>query len=238
VNALDGVSFSLKYGERLGIVGESGSGKSTLIHALAKLIPATSGSIFVNEDDVTHMAWRDFRPYRKLVQIIFQDFCNTLNPRMTLEEIMLEPLNIRFKNVPKTWKTSKIKSLFDVVMLSSSLLSRYPDQLSGGQRQRVSIARTLAMEPKLLICDEIVSALDVSVQAQILNLLKSLNRDQGIAILFISHDIAVTEYLCENMMVMKDGRILEYGSSEAICGDPQHPYTKKLISCVPSIHIG
>ncbi|MDR0351701.1 MAG: ATP-binding cassette domain-containing protein [Puniceicoccales bacterium] len=238
VNALKNVSFNIRYGESLGIVGESGSGKSTLINAIAKLVPVESGMIFINEENVTHMSWQSFKPYRKLIQIVFQDFCNTLNPHMTVGEILLEPLDIRFKHAPKSWKISKAKSLLDIVLLSTSLISRYPDQLSGGQRQRVSIARTLAMEPKLLICDEIVSALDVSVQAQILHLLKALNKEKGIAILFISHDIAVTEYLCDNMMVMKDGRILEYGPSKMICTCPQHPYTEELISSVPSIHVG
>ncbi|MDR2735798.1 MAG: ATP-binding cassette domain-containing protein [Puniceicoccales bacterium] len=237
VNALKNVSFNMSYGECLGIVGESGSGKSTLISALCKLIPLTSGSIFIDDRDVTHLSWREFNHYRKIVQIVFQDFCNALNPRLTVEQILLEPLDIHFGYTSKEWKIDRIKSLLNMVLLPQSLLSRYPHQLSGGQRQRVSIARTLAVEPKLLICDEIVSALDVSSQAQILNLLKLLNENHGIAILFISHDIAVIEYLCENIMVMKDGMVIECGSSEMICTDPQHPYTKELISSVPSIQL-
>ena len=173
-------------------------------------------------------------PYRKKIQMIFQDPFNSLNPRMNILQIISEPLDIHFKNMTRERKRDRVAELLETVGLSPDQMKRYPHEFSGGQRQRIGIARALAVEPEFIICDEPVSALDVSVQAQIVNLLADLREKLGLTMLFVAHDIAVVEYLCDRIMVMTRGKIVETGESESLCANPQHPYTKKLIASVPT----
>ena len=232
-NAVDGVSFDVARGEIVGLVGESGSGKTTTGRAIIRLAPVSSGKIYYGGAELTSMSPREFQPVRKKIQMIFQDPFNSLNPRMSVFKIVSEPLDIHFKAMSPAQKRDKVARLLETVGLGAGVMNRYPHEFSGGQRQRIGIARALAVEPDFLICDEPVSALDVSVQAQIVNLLERLRREMGIAMLFIAHDIAVVEYLSDRMLVMTNGKIVEQGDSETICASPRHPYTKKLIDAVP-----
>ncbi len=232
-NAVDDVSFNIKRGEIAGLVGESGSGKTTTGRAIIRLAPVSSGKIFYDGKEITNLSNSEFLPFRKKIQMIFQDPFNSLNPRMTIQKIISEPLDIHFKNLSKRDKIAKVAQLLERVGLNPDFMSRYPHEFSGGQRQRIGIARALAVEPEFLICDEPVSALDVSVQAQIVNLLEELRQELGIAMLFVAHDIAVVEYLSDRIFVMTNGKIVEQGNAEEICANPQHPYTKKLIAAVP-----
>ncbi|MBO6103440.1 MAG: ABC transporter ATP-binding protein [Opitutales bacterium] len=235
VKAVDGVSFFVKRREILGLVGESGSGKTTTGRAIIRLAPASSGEIFFGGQKISSLKNSEFMPYRKKIQMIFQDPYNSLDPKMTVAEILAEPLDIHFKSLTKAEKTERSAWLLKKVGLNPDFLKRLPHEFSGGQRQRIGIARALAVEPEFIICDEPVSALDVSVQAQIINLLLELRESMNIAMLFIAHDLAVVEHISDRIIVMTRGKIVEEGESEELCRSPKHPYTKKLIEAVPKI---
>ena len=232
VQAVDDVSFDLYEGETLGLVGESGCGKTTAGRTILKLLEATSGNIKFNGDELTHLSTKDMRPYRKNMQIIFQDPYSSLNPRMTIGSMLSEAL-ILHKIVPKTDIQKEVNNLLDLVGLPSSYSSRYPHEFSGGQRQRICIARALSVKPKLIICDEAVSALDVSIQAQIINLLKDLQNEFNLTYLFISHDLSVVEYISDRVAVMYAGQIQEIAEVKELYSNTKHPYTKALLSAVP-----
>jgi peptide/nickel transport system ATP-binding protein/oligopeptide transport system ATP-binding protein len=235
VKAVDGVSFAVEAGQTVGLVGESGSGKTTIGRALLKLIPATSGSVRFDGREILAMSERQFRPLRREMQIIFQDPFGSLNPRMTIGGIIGEALEIHFKKMSAADRLERVADLLRKVGLKPEMAGRYPHEFSGGQRQRIGIARALAVEPKFIVCDEPVSALDVSVQAQIVNLLQDIQEQFGIAYLFIAHDLAVVEHISDHVLVMHHGEIVESASAEAIYQDPQHDYTKKLLSAVPAL---
>lgn len=232
-NAVDGVSFSIGRGEIVGLVGESGSGKTTTGRSIIRLAPISGGEIFYEGKKISDLPNADFMPYRKKIQMIFQDPFNSLNPRMNILQIISEPLGIHFRQMTRSQRRDRVAELLETVGLSPDHMQRYPHEFSGGQRQRIGIARALAVEPEFVICDEPVSALDVSVQAQIVNLLEDLRAKFGIAMLFIAHDIAVVEYLSDRIMVMTRGKIVETGDAEEVCKNPKHPYTKELIASVP-----
>lgn len=235
VKAVDGVSFTVEAGQTVGLVGESGSGKTTIGRALVRLVQATSGSVCYNGREILGLAERDFRPLRREMQIIFQDPFGSLNPRMTIGSIIGEALEIHFKKMSAADRRERVAALLVQVGLKPEMMARYPHEFSGGQRQRIGIARALAVEPKFIVCDEPVSALDVSVQAQIVNLLQDLQEQLGIAYLFIAHDLAVVEHISDHVLVMHHGKIVESASAQAIYSDPQHEYTKKLLSAVPAL---
>ncbi len=232
-NAVDGVSFEISRGEIVGLVGESGSGKTTTGRAIIKLAPVSGGKIFYRGTEISSMGEREFMPYRKKIQMIFQDPFNSLNPRMDIFKIVSEPLDIHFRGMTKEQKRERVGELLETVGLDKSHMNRFPHEFSGGQRQRIGIARALAVEPEFIICDEPVSALDVSVQAQIINLLEKLRKDFNLTLLFVAHDIAVVEYLSDRIMVMTRGKIVEQGPALEVCEHPKHPYTKNLIASVP-----
>lgn len=232
-NAVDGVGFKIGRGEIVGLVGESGSGKTTTGRAIIRLAPVSGGKIFYDGTEISSLDERAFMPYRKKIQMVFQDPFNSLNPRMDIFKIISEPLDIHFRQMTKGQKRKRVGELLETVGLEKSHMDRYPHEFSGGQRQRIGIARALAVEPEFIICDEPVSALDVSVQAQIVNLLLDLRKKLNLTLLFVAHDIAVVEYLSDRIMVMTGGKIVEIGDAETVCKNPQHPYTKKLISAVP-----
>lgn len=233
--AVDGVSFNLRRGEVLGLVGESGCGKSTLSRSLMGLLPVQQGSIIFDGTHVEGVSQSEWRRLRRHIQMIFQDPFASLNPRITVEDMLMEPLAVHGL-VPRSELRKEASRLLDLVHLPSTALRRYPHQFSGGQRQRLGIARALALRPKLLICDESVSALDVSVQAQILNLLKELQATFGLSYLFISHDLAVVHYISDRVLVMQAGTIVEAGEAESILSRPTHPYTRRLIAAMPGLH--
>ena len=235
VKAVNGVSFTVEAGQTVGLVGESGSGKTTIGRALMKLIPATSGSVRFDGREILPMSERQFRPLRREMQIIFQDPFGSLNPRMTIGAIIGEALEIHFKKMSAADRLERVADLLRKVGLKPEMAGRYPHEFSGGQRQRIGISRALAVEPKFIVCDEPVSALDVSVQAQIVNLLQDIQEQFGIAYLFIAHDLAVVEHISDHVLVMHHGEIVESASAEAIYRDPQHEYTKKLLSAVPAL---
>lgn len=232
-NAVDGVSFSIRRGEILGLVGESGSGKTTTGRAIIKLAPISGGKISYRGENISDLDEKRFLPYRKKIQMIFQDPFNSLNPRMDIFRIISEPLDIHFKKMARQKKRDRVAELLETVGLKADYMARYPHEFSGGQRQRIGIARALAVEPDFIICDEPVSALDVSVQAQIINLLQNLREEMNLTFLFVAHDIAVVEYLSDRIMVMTGGKIVEQGDSREVCAHPKHPYTQKLIAAVP-----
>ena len=232
-NAVDGVSFSIRRGEILGLVGESGSGKTTTGRAIIKLAPISGGKIFYRGENISDLDEKRFLPYRKKIQMIFQDPFNSLNPRMDIFRIISEPLDIHFKKMARQKKRDRVAELLETVGLKADYMARYPHEFSGGQRQRIGIARALAVEPDFIICDEPVSALDVSVQAQIINLLQNLREEMNLTFLFVAHDIAVVEYLSDRIMVMTGGKIVEQGDSREVCAHPKHPYTQRLIAAVP-----
>lgn len=231
VKAVDGVSFKIYEGETLSLVGESGCGKSTTGRVIMKLLEATAGEVIFEGKDMTNLSPEEIRPYRKEFQMIFQDPYASLNPRLTIKEIIEEPLLVH--NLEKNNRVEKIIKLLEEVGLSKHHLNRYPHEFSGGQRQRIGIARALAVDPKLIIADEPVSALDVSIQSQILNLMKDLQEQHNLTYLFIAHDLSVVEHISDRVAVMYLGRIVEMASRDELFQNPLHPYTKALISAVP-----
>jgi oligopeptide transport system ATP-binding protein len=229
VYAVDGVSFSVGAGEVLGLVGESGSGKTTVGYCVNRLLEPTAGSIKLEGVEIAHLSRRELRPHRRRMHIVFQDPYSSLNPRMTCGQIVGEP--IRLQRIARgAALDARVAELFDSVGLRSELRHRYPHELSGGQRQRVGLARALSLSPRLLIADEPVSALDVSVQASVLNLLRDLQGQFGFSCLFISHDLATVEFLCDRVAVMYLGKIVEVASRADLFARPQHPYTQALLS--------
>lgn len=233
LRAVDGVSFDLAAGETLGLVGESGCGKSTLAQTLLRLVEPTSGHVYFRGQDVLAMSRRELKEFRKHVQVVFQDPFESLNPRKTVGQIIAEPWTIHRDLVPKSKWRVRASELLELVGLRPEHLDRYPGQFSGGQRQRIGIARAVAVEPQLLICDEPVSALDVSVQAQILNLIHDVQLELGLAVIFISHDLGVVRHVSDRIGVMYLGRMMEYGDESDVFERPRHPYTEALISSVP-----
>ena len=233
LHAVKQVSFDLYQGETLGIVGESGCGKSTLSRAVIRLLEATSGQSLWMGKDITKMTPRELVALRKDVQMVFQDPLASLNPRMTAGAIIAEPLLIHYPEVDKAERTRRVAEMMQKVGLSPAMINRYPHEFSGGQCQRIGIARALITRPKLIVCDEAVSALDVSVQAQVINLLMDLQKELGISILFIAHDIAVVRHIAQRIMVLYFGEVVEIGEAEQVVSAPRHDYTKKLIASVP-----
>lgn len=235
VKAVDGVSFSVPKGTTVGLVGESGSGKTTIGRAIARLVPITAGAIHYQGERISGISRGAFMPYRRRIATIFQDPFNSLDPRMTVAEIIGEPLEIHFPAWNQRRRVERSGDLLQRVGLDPQHLERYPHQFSGGQRQRIGIARALAAEPEFIICDEPVSALDVSVQAQIVNLLQDLQDELGLTYLFIAHDLAVVEHISDHVLVMTEGRIVEQASAEDIYRNPRHDYTRKLLAAVPTL---
>lgn len=237
VRAADGISFELKRGETLGLVGESGCGKTTTGRSILRALTPTSGKVFFSMDgqqiDLTALSGKQLKPLRTRMQMIFQDPFSSLNPRMTVGNIIREPLDIHHIGT-RAERDEKVKDMLRRVGLKPEHKSRYPHAFSGGQRQRIGIARALIMNPSLVVCDEAVSALDVSVQAQVINLLQDLQKELGLTYIFIAHDLSVVKHICDRIAVMYAGRIVELATTQQLFDDPQHPYTKALLSAVPN----
>lgn len=233
LKAVDGVSFSLAQNKTLGIVGESGCGKSTLARAIVGLVTATAGAVYWNGEDLLQLTARQWLSRRREIQMVFQDPLASLDPRMTAGDIIAEPLQSLYSAMSKADRQAQVRAIMDRVGLLPNLINRYPHEFSGGQCQRIGIARALISQPKLLICDESVSALDVSIQSQVINLLKELQRERGLTMLFIAHDLAVVKHISDQVLVMYLGHPVEYGSYEQIYHNPLHPYTKALMAAVP-----
>ncbi len=232
VKAVDGVSFEIRQGETLGLVGESGCGKSTLGRLVAQLLPVTSGRVFLDDVELTRLRGEKLRQQRRELQIIFQDPFASLDPRMTVGDIIAEPL-VNFRVMRGKKLNARVQELLRVVGLNPYFNNRYPHEFSGGQRQRIGIARALALNPRLIVCDEAISALDVSIQAQIVNLLEDLQREFRLTYLFIAHDLSVVRHISDRVMVMYLGKIVEIADSLEIYNRPKHPYTKALLSAIP-----
>jgi peptide/nickel transport system ATP-binding protein len=231
VKAVDGVSFEVRRNSIVGLVGESGSGKTTTGRALLRLLPASGGRVLFDGTDLTALDPASMLPWRRRMQIVFQDPYASLNPRMTVAEIIGEALDTH--GLARGRRAERIADLLTRVGLNADHARRYPHEFSGGQRQRIGIARALAVEPEFIVADEPVSALDVSVQAQVLNLLQDLQRDLGLAMLFVAHDLAVVNYLCDEVVVLYLGRVMERGPTRRVYGAPRHPYTRALLSAAP-----
>jgi oligopeptide transport system ATP-binding protein len=232
VRAVDGISFEIGEGETLGLVGESGSGKSTTGYCVLQLMKPTSGSVRFMGEELTELRGEGLRKMRREMQIVFQDPYSSLDPRMTVGDIVAEPLQVHGIGSRRD-RRARVRTLLDVVGFNPNYTNRYPHEFSGGQRQRIGIARALALNPRLIVCDEPVSALDVSIQAQILNLLKDLQRDFGLTYLFIAHDLAVVRSMSDRIAVMNRGMIVESGAAEQVYNSPRDEYTKALIAAVP-----
>ena len=233
VRAVETVDLDILPGETLGLVGESGCGKSTLGRTVLRLLEPTAGKIVFDGEDLTHRSQADLRPLRRRMQMIFQDPYASLNPRMTVGATLAEPIEIHGLASNASERRDKVKALLAKVGLRPDMANRYPHEFSGGQRQRIGIARALAVEPRFIVCDEPISALDVSIQAQIVNLLQDLQRDEKLTYLFISHDLKVVQHIADRVAVMYLGRVVELGDSATLYRDPKHPYTQALLSAVP-----
>lgn len=233
LHAVDDVSFTLEKGKILGVVGESGCGKSTMGRAILRLHEPTSGEVLFEGKDITKISTEEMRKLRSEMQIIFQDPFASLNPRKTVSEIIGEPLRLHKIYKSAAEREKHVLELMEVVGLAERLVNTYPHELDGGRRQRIGIARALALNPKFIVCDEPVSALDVSIQAQILNLLKRLKKERGLTYMFITHDLSVVNYFSDDIMVMYLGKMVEYAPSEELFENPVHPYTKALLSAIP-----
>ncbi len=237
VKAVDDISFKVKKGSTIGLVGESGCGKSTLGRTISQLYSATGGEILFKGQDSTKLKDKELKDYRKQVQMIFQGPYASLGPRMTVSRIVAQPLNI-YNMGSKKQINDRVVELLELVGLKASHVNRYPHEFSGGQRQRIGIARAIALNPELIICDEPVSALDVSIQAQVLNLLQDLQEKLNLTYIFISHDLSVVEHVCDEVMVMYLGRMAETSSSEDLFDNPSHPYTRALLKAIPQAGLG
>lgn len=233
VRAVDGVSFTIAAGETLGLAGESGSGKSTVARSLVRIHNPTGGSIRVGGAETARLRGQDLRAYRRRMQMVYQDPYDSLDPRMTVLETIGEGLAVR--GVARASRRAETEAQLGRVKLPASMTSRYPGQLSGGQRQRISIARALAVNPEVIVCDEAVAALDVSIRAQVLNLLKDIQADAGVSYLFISHDLSTLRFMADRIAIMYVGRLVEYGTSRQVFSQPRHPYTQALIAAVPDV---
>ncbi|SDM56833.1 ABC transporter ATP-binding protein [Sediminibacillus halophilus] len=233
VKAVDGISFSINQGETFGLVGESGCGKSTTGRLINGLIKSDTGEVIFNGKDLASLSEKQWKAYRKKMQMIFQDPYASLSPRMKVKDILMEPLTIHFPRMSKQEKIETVKNLLDKCGISEFHLNKYPHEFSGGQRQRISIARALILQPELIIADEAVSALDVSIQSQILNLMKNLQKEFNLTYLFISHDLSVVEHISDRVGVMYLGNLIEVASKQSIFKDPKHPYTKSLLASIP-----
>jgi len=233
LRAVDGVSFELRRGESLGLVGESGCGKSTLSQTLLRLVEPTAGHAYYRGRDIFAMSRKELKDFRRRVQIVFQDPFESLNPRMPVGRIIAEPWAIHPGIVPRSEQRKRAAELLEMVGLKPKHIDRYPEQFSGGQRQRIGVARAIALNPEIIICDEPVSALDVSVQAQVVNLLQDLQKELGLSYLFIAHDLAVVRHIADRVAVMYLGKMVEYGTESSIFERSRHPYTEALVSAVP-----
>lgn len=237
LKAVSNVSFELNRGETLGIVGETGCGKSSLGKAILQLVPAASGQVIWQNQDLCTLDSAQIRPYRKDLQLIFQDPVSSLNPRMTVGEIIAEPLRVHSPELSAAERNTAMGDMIERVGLLPEMANRYPGEFSGGQCQRISIARAMILNPRMIVCDEPVSALDVSIQAQICNLLRSLQRDTGVSLIFISHDLSIIRYMCSRVLVMYLGQVMEIGPRKNFFSQPRHPYSRALINAVPKVDL-
>ena len=233
LKAVDGVDFDLYEGETLGIVGESGCGKSTLGRGILQLLEMTEGTVVWLGDNIEGLSQQKMKTYRKQLQIIFQDPLASLNPRMTIGDIIAEPLTVHYPELDAQSRKQRVEKMMELVGLLPLMINRYPHEFSGGQCQRIGVARAMILEPKLIVCDEPVSALDVSIQAQIINLIKELQESFGLSLIFISHDLSIVRHISHRIMVLYLGNMMEIADRKSLYTDPKHPYTKALISAVP-----